>query len=70
MSKKWNWSNFDHYMDIPLDQIREEFNINVIHEVSFFAYTDYFGLIILKVRYHLVFSSRKTTIWTGILYSV
>jgi len=27
MSKKWEWSEYEVYMDIPLDQIRKEFNI-------------------------------------------
>lgn len=27
MSKPWNWSDFESYMDVPLGKIREEFNI-------------------------------------------
>jgi len=30
MSKKWNWSDYERYMDIPLVKIREEFNIKDI----------------------------------------
>ena len=27
MSKPWNWSDFETYMDVPIGKIREEFNI-------------------------------------------
>ncbi len=27
MSKKWEWSGYEVYMDMPLEQIRKEFNI-------------------------------------------
>lgn len=30
MSKKWNWYNYDKYLNIPLSEIRKEFNIKVI----------------------------------------
>ncbi|API85838.1 hypothetical protein [Francisella uliginis] len=30
MSKKWDWYNYDNYLDIPLKDIRKEFNIKVI----------------------------------------
>ncbi|AEI34933.1 hypothetical protein [Francisella salina] len=30
MSKKWNWYNYDEYLNIPLSEIRKEFNIKVI----------------------------------------
>ena len=30
MSKKWNWYNYDEYLEIPLKDIRKEFNIKVI----------------------------------------
>jgi hypothetical protein len=30
MSKKWDWYNYDSYLNIPLKDIRKEFNIKVI----------------------------------------
>ncbi|MED7788700.1 hypothetical protein [Francisella sp. 19X1-34] len=30
MSKKWDWYNYDNYLNIPLKDIRKEFNIKVI----------------------------------------
>jgi len=30
MSKLWHWSDFERYMDTPIDKIREEFNIDAI----------------------------------------
>lgn len=30
MSKRWNWSDFESYMDVPIGKIREEFNIEII----------------------------------------
>lgn len=30
MTKKWNWHSHEEYFDIPLKDLREEFNINVM----------------------------------------
>lgn len=30
MSKKWDWYNYDEYLNIPLSEIRKEFNIKII----------------------------------------
>jgi hypothetical protein len=30
-SKRWPWNDFDHYLDMPLSQIRREFGIRVGH---------------------------------------
>ncbi|MBK2109437.1 hypothetical protein [Francisella tularensis] len=30
MTKKWDWYNYDDYLDIPLKDIRKEFNIRII----------------------------------------
>lgn len=30
MSKKWDWYNYDKYLNTPLSDIRKEFNIKVI----------------------------------------
>jgi hypothetical protein len=31
MRKKWPWSDFDGYLDVPLGEIREEFGVIVAH---------------------------------------
>ncbi|MEO0734642.1 MAG: hypothetical protein AAFZ52_17540 [Bacteroidota bacterium] len=30
MRRRWPWSDFEDYLDVPIYQIRQEFNINVI----------------------------------------
>ena len=30
MSKPWNWAEFERYLDMPISEIREEFNIQVL----------------------------------------
>lgn len=30
MSKPWNWTGFEQYLDTPISKIREEFNIKVL----------------------------------------
>ena len=30
MYKPWPWMNFENYLDTPIDEIRKEFNINVL----------------------------------------
>ena len=30
MSKKWHWYHYDEYLNMPLAQLRKEFNINVM----------------------------------------
>ena len=30
MNKRWPWNNYDFYLDIPLSEIRKEFNIKIL----------------------------------------
>ena len=30
MSKKWDWYNYDEYLNTPISEIRKEFNIKVM----------------------------------------
>ena len=34
MSKKWSWQNWEKYLDFPLAEIRQEFNIRVLGATS------------------------------------
>jgi len=31
MSKPWNWVGFEQYLDTPISEIREEFNIKTLN---------------------------------------